>query len=66
MSERREPLFTTQQAASMIGITDGYLRTLVSQGRATPQTEIGGTLMFSKAEIERLRNRPRQRKEKSK
>lgn len=55
---QEQRLHTTQEAAASIGISDGYLRTLVSQGKATPKTEIGGTLMFDEAEIERLRSKP--------
>jgi len=61
---QEQKLHTTQEAAALIGITDGYLRTLVSKGRATPKTEIGGTLMFDEAEIARLRDRPGKRKTK--
>lgn len=54
-------LYTTQEAAQQLGITDGYLRTLISQGKARPKTEIGGTWLFDGEEIERLRNRPKRR-----
>ena len=58
MSQERE-LLTTQQAASELGITDRRLRQLVEEGKAQPATQIGGTWMFSRDEIERLRSRPR-------
>ncbi len=54
-------LYTTQEAAQELGITPGYLRTLITQGRATPAQQIGGTWLFSQEEIERLRTRNRTR-----
>jgi predicted site-specific integrase-resolvase len=58
MGQEQNRLYTTQEAAALIGISDGYLRTLVTLGKATPTTEIGGTLMFDMAEIERVMQRP--------
>ena len=57
--EDRQKLYTTQEAAKQIGISDRHLRTLILQGRAQPAQQIGGTWMFSVDEIERVRHRPK-------
>jgi len=54
-------LRTTQEAAEELGITPGHLRTMIVLGKATPAQQIGGTWMFSAAEIERLRHRKKTR-----
>lgn len=61
MSQERE-LLTTQQAASLLNISDRRLRQLIEEGKAQPAMQIGGTWMFSREEIERLRTRPTRRR----
>ena len=58
MSQERTQLFTTQQAADRIGISDSRLRSLISEGKAQPVMQIGGTWMFDEEEIQRLMTRP--------
>ncbi len=53
----KDKLYTTQQAAAMLGFTDGRLRQLILAGIAEPNQQIGGTWVFTQEEIERLRNR---------
>lgn len=57
--EDPQKLYTTQEAAKQIGISDRHLRTLILQGKATPKRQIGGTWMFTAEEIERVRHRPK-------
>lgn len=52
-----EKLFTTQQAAELLNMSDSHLRNLIRQGTAQPKTQIGGTWLFAQDEIERLRTR---------
>lgn len=54
-----EKLFTTQQAAAQLGISDARLRELKRQGRAQPKIMIGGTWMYTLEEVRRLESRPR-------
>lgn len=55
-------LYTTQEAASMLGVTDGRLRQMIVKGEAQPTAQIGGTWMFNREEIERLKSRPQRRR----
>ena len=57
--EGKDKLYTTQQAAEMLGFTDSRLRQLILAGTAQPAQQIGGTWLFTGEEIERLRTRPR-------
>jgi excisionase family DNA binding protein len=57
-------LFTTQQVAKELSISDAHVRRMIGLGKAHPKEQIGGTWLFTKEEIERLRNR-RKRGEKS-
>ena len=52
-------MYTTPEAAELLGISDSRLRNLIREGKAQPATQIGGTWLFSLEEVERLRNRPR-------
>lgn len=52
-------LYTTQQAATQLGISDGRLRQLIAAGVARPKENLGGTWMFTSAEVARLLTRPR-------
>lgn len=55
----KDQLFTTQEAAKELGISDAYMRVLIARGHAVPAKQIGGTHMFTGEEIERVRQRPR-------
>jgi predicted DNA-binding transcriptional regulator AlpA len=50
-------LYTTQQAAQIIGYSDSRLRQLIKQGRAKPKQRIGKSWVFTIAEVNRLRAR---------
>ncbi len=52
-------LYTTQQAASMLGVSSSRIRQLIMLGEAKPLRKFGITWMFDRAEIERLHNRPK-------
>lgn len=54
MSDNKRALFTTQQAATLIGYSDSRLRQLILAGRAKPKQQIGGTWVFTAKEVERL------------
>ncbi len=52
-------LYTTQEVAKGLSVTDSYIRNLIVQGKAHPKQQIGGTWLFTLEEIERLRTRPK-------
>jgi hypothetical protein len=56
--EDRHKLYSTQEAAVMIGFSDSRLRQLILADLAKPNQKIGGIWLFTIEEIERLRNRP--------
>lgn len=51
-------LFTTQEVAQELGVSDAYIRVLIARGQAHPKA-FGKAHMFTKEELERLRNRPK-------
>ena len=55
MEEKR--LYTTQEVAQELGVTDSNIRKLMAAGKAQPIQQIGGTWMFTRAELDRLRTR---------
>jgi hypothetical protein len=55
--EDKQKLYTTPQAADMLGVTDGRLRQLIVTGEAHPAQRIGNSWVFTIDEIERLRGR---------
>ncbi len=57
--ESRYKLYTTQEAAVLLGFTDGRLRQMILRGEATPAQKVGGTWVFTIEEIERLQTRPK-------
>lgn len=60
--ERMEDrLYTTQEVAKELSVTDSYIRNLIVQGKAHPKQQIGGTWLFTLEEIERLRSTRRRR-----
>ena len=50
-------LYTTQEIAKELNLSDAYIRQLIAAGKAHPTQQIGGTWMFTVEEIERLRTR---------
>ena len=54
-----EELFTTQQVAVNLGVSDAYIRKMIAQGKAHPKTKFGKVYVFTRSEIERLRTRPK-------
>lgn len=50
-------LYTTQEVAKELSVSDAHIRRMVGQGKAHPKQQIGGTWMFTLDEIERLRHR---------
>jgi excisionase family DNA binding protein len=56
-----ERTYTTPEAAHKIGISAGYLREMIADGRAQPAQQVGGTWLFTLAEIERLKSERKSR-----
>ena len=54
-----EKLYSTSEAAKMLGVTSGRLRQLITSGEAVPDNRVGFMYVFTLAEIERLRTRPK-------
>jgi excisionase family DNA binding protein len=54
-----ERLYTTQEAAAILNVSDAYLRQMIARGKATPKQQIGGTWIFAESEVERLKSRPK-------
>jgi predicted site-specific integrase-resolvase len=59
MSEEIPKLYTTQQAAQELGVSDSLLRIMIRKGTAHPNQKIGNSWVFTLDEIERLRHRNR-------
>jgi len=57
-----DKLFTTQEAAQQLSISDSHMRKMIMLGKAQPKQMMGGTWFFTADEIERLRNRPKRSK----
>lgn len=51
----KNKLYTTPQAATMLGLSATQIRTMIGRGQAKPDQQIGGTWVFTIEEIERLR-----------
>ena len=56
-----QELFDTKEAARELGISDSMIRYLVATGEAHPLRKVGRGWLFSSEEIERLRDRPKQK-----
>jgi excisionase family DNA binding protein len=52
-------LYTTQEVAKELSVSDAHVRRMIGQGKAHPKQQIGGTWLFTPEEIERLRTRPK-------
>jgi len=51
-------LFSTQEVAALLGVSDAHIRRLVGKGMAIPVGRIGKhSYVFNLAEIERLKHR---------
>lgn len=50
-------LYSTHEAAEALGVTDSALRNLIMRGKFTPQQRVGRAWVFTRQEIEELRNR---------
>ena len=55
--EGKDKLYTTQETADQLGMSDSNLRNLIRTGKAQPKQRIGNSWVFTIDEIERLRNR---------
>lgn len=64
--EGKQKVFTTQEAAEQLGISDSHMRNLIRWGKAQPVQRIGNSWVFTLDEIERLRTRPKTRGRKPK
>jgi predicted site-specific integrase-resolvase len=51
----QERMYTTQEAAELLGISDSRLRNLIREGKAQPKQQFAGAWVFTIAEIERIR-----------
>jgi excisionase family DNA binding protein len=54
-------LYTTQEVARALSVSDVYIRQLIGRGQAYPVQRIGNSWVFTADEIERLRTRKRTR-----
>ncbi len=57
--EGKDKLYTTQQTAHELGVTDSHIRNMIRTGKAYPAQRIGNSWVFTIDEIERLRGRKR-------
>jgi len=54
-----QELFTTQEVAKELSVSDAHIRRLIGSGQAHPFRQIGKSWVFTPEEIDRLRNRPK-------
>ena len=52
-------LYTTQEVAEQLNVSDAYIRQMIGAGKAYPKEQIGGTWLFTREELDRLRTRPK-------
>jgi hypothetical protein len=57
--EGEKTLYTTPQAAEVLGISASRMRNMIMTGKAIPDQQIGGTWLFTIEEITRLQTRPK-------
>ncbi len=57
--EDKQKLYTTPEAAELLGVTSGHMRTMIARGIAKPHQRLGHFWVFTLDEIERLRIRPK-------
>jgi excisionase family DNA binding protein len=48
-------LYTTQEVADAMNVSDAYVRQMIATGKAHPLQQIGRTWVFTRDELERLR-----------
>lgn len=58
-------LYTTQEVAQELAVSDAYIRKLILEGKAHPLRRVGHSWLFDQAELDRLRNRPKRGKKKA-
>lgn len=56
-----ERMYTTQQVAERLNVSDAHVRRMMAEGKATPSQQIGGTWLFPESEVVKLERRPRRR-----
>ena len=56
--EEEPKLYTTQQVAAILSVSEQYVRRMVATGMAKPKGRVGHIHVFTGEEVERLRNRP--------
>ena len=49
-------MYTTQEVAEELNLSDGYIRQLIVAGKAHPKQQIGNTWVFTREERDRLRS----------
>ena len=52
-------LFTTQEVAAQLGVSDSLIRKMVSGGKLAPAAHYGRFMVFTQEQIEQLRSRPK-------
>ena len=52
-------LYTTQEVAEAMNVSDAYIRRLILDGKAYPLQQIGRTWVFTREELDRLLARPK-------
>jgi hypothetical protein len=53
-------MYTTQEIALELGVSDVYVRVMIQRGVAQPKQKIGRHMwLFDQAELDRLRTRPK-------
>jgi len=55
--EEEQKLYTTQEVATQLGVSDSHVRNMIRTGIAQPKQRIGNIWVFTIDEIERLRHR---------
>ena len=53
--EGKDKLYTTQETAEQLGVSDSHVRNMIRTGIAQPAQRIGNSWVFTIDEIERLR-----------
>lgn len=57
-------MYTTQEAAEILDVSDAYLRQLIGRNQLAAKRIGKRTWVIPESELERLKNRPRRRKPK--
>jgi excisionase family DNA binding protein len=52
-----EKLFTAQEVAKELNVSDAYIRQMIADGVARPKQKLGRIWVFDSNEVDRLRNR---------